>query len=283
MGMGTGIETTSHKFGLFQHICLSYELVMSDGSVIECSEEENSDLFFSVPWSYGTLGFLTAVKIKMIPSKRFVKLTYKPAHTAAEGDRILNEELGKGGDAHMFVESLIFDKERAVVMVGDMVDSCEVSKLNEIGKWHKEWFFKHVESFLHKGTYTEYIPLRDYYHRHSRSIFWEIQDIIPFGNNVVFRYLFGWLVPPKVSLLKLTQGKKIKQLYEEQHVIQEMLVDIGVYGVPKTATYHHVTTSRNVEKFVRDLGGFQMLYADSYLTEEEFEGMFDHTLYNEMR
>ena len=34
--------------------------------------------------------------------------------------------------------------------------------------------------------------------RHSRSIFWEIQDIIPFGNNVVFRYLFGWLVPPKV-------------------------------------------------------------------------------------
>ena len=67
--MGTGIETTSHKFGLFQHICLSYELVMSDGSVIKCSEEENSDLFFSVPWSYGTLGFLTAVKIKMIPSK----------------------------------------------------------------------------------------------------------------------------------------------------------------------------------------------------------------------
>ena len=26
-----------------------------------------------------------------------------------------------------------------------------------------------------------------------------------------------------------------------------------------------------------------MLYADSYLTEDEFEAMFDHTLYNEMR
>ena len=60
-----------------------------------------------------------------------------------------------------------------------------------------------------------------------RSIFWEIQDIIPFGNNVVFRYLLGWLVPPKVSLLKLTQGKKLKQLYEEQHVIQDMLVRIS--------------------------------------------------------
>ena len=56
--------------------------------------------------------------------------------------------------------------------------------------------------------------------RHSRSIFWELQDIIPFGNNVVFRYLFGWLVPPKVSLLKLTQGKTLKRLYETKHMIQ---------------------------------------------------------------
>ena len=53
-----------------------------------------------------------------------------------------------------------------------------------------------------------------------RSIFWEIQDIIPFGNNVLFRYLFGWLIPPKVSLLKLTQGKTLKKLYEEHHMIQ---------------------------------------------------------------
>ena len=60
-----------------------------------------------------------------------------------------------------------------------------------------------------------------------RSIFWEIQDIIPFGNNVVFRYLFGWLIPPKVSLLKLTQGKTIKKLYEENHMIQVRLAEFS--------------------------------------------------------
>ena len=83
-------------------------------------------------------------------------------------------------------------------MTGNLVDSCEPGKLNEIGVWYKPWFFKHVQTFFDLGQRTEYIPLRHYYHRHSRSIFWEIQDIIPFGNNVVFRYLFGWLVPPKV-------------------------------------------------------------------------------------
>lgn len=36
--MGTGIETSSHKHGLFQHICVSFEMVMADGSLIKCSK-----------------------------------------------------------------------------------------------------------------------------------------------------------------------------------------------------------------------------------------------------
>ena len=57
-------------------------------------------------------------------------------------------------------------------MTGNMVDSCEPDKLNEIGQWHKPWFFKHVEAFMETtssdSTAVEYIPMKDYYHRHSR-------------------------------------------------------------------------------------------------------------------
>jgi hypothetical protein len=52
------------------------------------------------------------------------------------------------------------------------------------------------------------------------------QDIIPFGNHPVFRFLFGWMVPPKISLLKLTQGKTIKDMYEKHQIIQDMLVPV---------------------------------------------------------
>ena len=31
--MGGGIESTSHKYGLWQNICLQYELVLADGSI----------------------------------------------------------------------------------------------------------------------------------------------------------------------------------------------------------------------------------------------------------
>lgn len=59
---------------------------------------------------------------------------------------------------------------------------------------------------------------------HLLTCLYFLQDIIPFGNNPVFRWLFGWMVPPKISLLKLTQGETIRRLYEQHHVVQDMLV-----------------------------------------------------------
>lgn len=123
--------------------------------------------------------------------------------------------------------------------------------MNEIGKFYKPWFFKHVESFVRSWkTGEEYIPLKDYYFRHNGSLFWEIQvirpstgrvekpkfdiscyvcfkDIIPFGNHPFFRYSLGWLMPAKVALLKLTQTETIKQLYNKHHFIDDFIVPIN--------------------------------------------------------
>ena len=79
------------------------------------------------------------------------------------------EKASKDPDQYEFVECLMYDKDRAVVMTGQMVDCCEPDQLNEIGRWFKPWFFKHVQGYLDANTTgTEYIPMKDYYHRHSR-------------------------------------------------------------------------------------------------------------------
>ncbi|XP_076812306.1 delta(24)-sterol reductase-like [Clavelina lepadiformis] len=326
--MGTGVETSSHKYGLMQHICLSYELVLPDGSVVTCTKDKNADLFYAVPWSHGTLGFLVSAEVKIIPSKQYVRIAYHPKHSIDAVVRCFTEE-SMDTEKNDFVECLSYSKDTAVVMTGNFTDIFETGKLNKIGSWYKPWFFKHVEKCLQNGPKVEYIPLRDYYHRHTRSIFWELQDIIPFGNHPVFRLIAGWLVPPKVSLLKLTQGETVKKLYEDHHVVQDMLVpirkmkeclntfdkeikvyplwlcpfylpdnpgmihptnkdgemymDIGAYGEPRTANFNNVKTIRRLEKATKDFGGFQMLYADSYLTKAEFHAMFDHTLYGKVR
>lgn len=122
--MGTGIESSSHIYGLFQHICVSYELVLADGSLIKCSKHENSDLFYAVPWSYGTLGFLTAVEIKIVPATKYIKLKYEPV-------RGLNYLCQKFDEAaknknNEFVEALQFGLEEAVIMTGVKVHETEV-------------------------------------------------------------------------------------------------------------------------------------------------------------
>ncbi|CAK1595444.1 unnamed protein product [Parnassius mnemosyne] len=230
--MGTGVESSSHIYGLFQHICVQYELVMADGSVVTCSKTENPDLFYAVPWSYGTLGFLTSVVIKLVPAKKYIRLEYHPYTSLSELSSRFRQEALKE-NPHQFIEALLFSKESGVFMAGDMVDEVGADgKLNPIGNWYSEWFFKQVMRHLknwqqgRRNTVVEYIPLRHYYHRHTRSLFWELQDIVSFGNHPIFRYLFGWLMPPEVSLLKLTQPEAVGKLYDRAHVIQDMLVPI---------------------------------------------------------
>jgi hypothetical protein len=38
-----------------------------------------------------------------------------------------------------------------------------------------------------------------------------------------------------------------------------------------------------VEDYVRSKSGYQMMYADSYMSREEFREMFDHRVYDRLR
>jgi delta24-sterol reductase len=220
--MGFGVETSSHKYGLFQHICVAYEVVMADGSLVKATAKENPELFYALPWSHGTLGFLVSAEIQIVRCKNFVKVDYYPVQTRKEGLALFEKE-GRN-TKNDFVEALAFSENDFVIMVGNMVETPEPSKINAIGKYWKPWFYTHVETFLKEGPSTEYIPLRHYYHRHTRSLFWELEDIIPVGNHPIFRYLLGWATPPKVSLLKLFNTQSLQRLYELHHVDQDFLV-----------------------------------------------------------
>ena len=93
---GVGVETSSHKHGLFQHICVHFEMVLADGTVANCSATERPDLFQSVPWSHGTLGFLTAATLQIVPAKPFVKVRYLPFQSLPAAVACFERESRKG-------------------------------------------------------------------------------------------------------------------------------------------------------------------------------------------
>lgn len=333
--MGFGVETSSHKYGLFQNICVAFELVMANGEVVTCDKDNNPELFYSVPWSYGALGFLVSAVLQIVPAKKYVKIDYHPFHDQNQMlEYFAKESNAKKAD---FVECLAYSDSESVVMIGNMTDDVEESKINPLGNYYKEWFFTHVQKYLSKGFVekngkVEYVPLRHYYHRHSRSLFWTISEVIPFGNHPVFRALFGWAVPPKISMIKLTETKTTRRLREEKLVVQdllvpisklgaaldmnkketnfyplwlcpmlvpktphrgminptksgeEMFVDVGIYGpskVPNSDNAPQIT--HNMEVFCLENEGFQALYSDCYMSEDEFRTMFDHSLHDKLR
>uniref|UniRef100_A0A2K5R8V5 Delta(24)-sterol reductase n=1 Tax=Cebus imitator TaxID=2715852 RepID=A0A2K5R8V5_CEBIM len=280
--MGTGIESSSHRYGLFQHICTAYELVLADGSFVQCALSENSELFYAVPWSRGTLGFLVAAEIRIIPAKKYLKLRFEPVRGLEAICAKFTHESQR--QENHFVEELLYSLDEAVIITG---------KLNSNGNYYKSWFFKHT-----KPEGLEYIPLRHYYHCHMRSIFWELQDIIPFSNNPIFHYLFGWMEQHHVVQDMLVPMKCVQQaLHTFQNDIPvypiwlcpfilpsqpglvhpkgneaELYIDIGAYGEPHVKHFEARPCMRQLEKFVRSVRGFQMLYE-----------MFDDSLYHKLR
>ncbi|MEY4512974.1 MAG: delta(24)-sterol reductase isoform, partial [Pseudomonadota bacterium] len=234
--LGYGIESSAHKYGLFANTVVAAEVVLADGRLVRASATENADLFHALPWSYGALGFLTAVELRVIPAKPYVRVTYEPVQgLAAICARFT--QLCTASDPPEFLEMLFFDLDRAVIVHGDFADLPAGAAVNHIARFYKPWFYKHIESFLQRGNSplarpgarfdsTEYLPLRDYYHRYTRSLYWHGELLVPFGNHPLFRYTLGWLMPPKVSLMRLTQTEGVRKYRDERNVVQDALMPI---------------------------------------------------------
>lgn len=340
--MGFGIESSSHIAGLFQEICVEYEVVLGDGQVVRArADNEYADLFYALPWSYGTLGLIVGTTLKVMKCQPFVKVTYKKYSTLASLSAAFEEASCKASPAR-FVECLAYDLNTAVVMEADFCANKyeKGATFEDIGLWFKKWFYIHVEEVVANAkdgeAVVEIMPLRSYYHRHTKGIFWEMQYIIPFADQAWFRYLLGWAVPPNLSLMKSTQTAAMKKMWREQFVVQdvlvpirdlkdimvyldkririypmwlcphlvkrhklggmlrpskkcpasdeqEMYVDVGIYGVPLQQPYNHHDDMRALEKKVRDVDGYQGLYALCYMDKDEFRTMFHHELYDVCR
>ena len=61
---GLGGQSSSFKFGLVHEMVTDFDLLTGEGKVIHCSPEENADVFYMLPNSYGSLGYILKCNIK---------------------------------------------------------------------------------------------------------------------------------------------------------------------------------------------------------------------------
>ena len=88
---GMGIESTSFRYGLVHETVLEMEILLPSGETIVCRPDQNADLFYGFPNSYGTLGYALRLKVKVIPVKPFVHIAHVRYDDVQEYFRVLEK------------------------------------------------------------------------------------------------------------------------------------------------------------------------------------------------
>jgi FAD/FMN-containing dehydrogenase len=158
---GIGIESSSFKFGLVHETVDELEILLGDGSTIVCSATQNSDLFRGFPNSYGTLGYVLRLKVKLIPMKKYVKLTHTkftdPAMFFAQAEALcVNPHFD-------YIDGVVFSGSEMYITCGEFTDNAPfVSDYT-----YMKMFYQSI-----RQRDVDYLTAKDYIWRWDTDWFW---------------------------------------------------------------------------------------------------------------
>lgn len=224
---GLGIESSSFRYGLVHESIVEMEILLGDGQVLLCTpENEHSDLFFAFPNTYGTLGYALRLKIKLIPAKKYIKLTHRLYTSSSAYFEALNNLCQKNRLASTpiaYIDGTLFGPAEMYSTVGEFVD--QAPYLSD---------YKYMDVYYHsiKTRKVDFLTTADYIWRWDADWFWCSKQ---FGmENRILRFFTGrWMLSSVIyarimhffhrhPLLDavLNAGKK------KESVIQDVLIPI---------------------------------------------------------
>lgn len=176
---GTGLESSSFRFGFVHETVLEMDVLLSNGRVVTARpDNEFKDLFFGIPNSYGTLGYILRAKIRIIPATQFVRLEHNVHADAREYFAAMQETCKR--EEVDFVEGVVFSRQELVLTTTQFVESAPyVSDYTYMNIYYK--------SLLRRRD--DYLSTKDYLWRFDTDWFWR-SDLF-FAQHPLVRALFG--------------------------------------------------------------------------------------------
>jgi len=320
---GVGIESSSFKYGFVHEAVEEMDILLSDGSLVTCTKtNEHKDLFFGIPNSYGTFGYILSAVIRLVPVKPFVKLTHR--HFTKVEDFFAAITASVNGQ-HDFIDGVVFSENELYLTLGEFVDSAPYAS----NYTYMEIYYKSIQK-----RKTDYLSTRDYIWRWDTDWFWCSQV---FGvQNPILRFLTGkWTLHSRFYLKlgrinkKLNFLSTIKKLFSirTESIIQDVEIPIEhaaeylqfqlneipvrpVWICPMKSTaltfdlyrtkpeslyinfgfWQVIKTEKEngyynelIEKKVEDLAGKKSLYSESYYSEDTFWEIYNRDSYFKLK
>lgn len=301
--VGASLESSSLVYGQVSDTVLAVTVLLGNGELIEASSDKNSDLFWALSGSLGTLGLIVSLRLKLIPAKK-------------------NVHVGQKGS---FEETIVYNDCR-ICLPAVMTDETA----NFWTTPFSDWYYRRV-----KKRQEFIMPLYDYLFRYDHGAFWMASTFqgfswilyhlykgtkIPafgqpqeppallrplfssqrlykslhampkgwFENNFIVQDFYipasnvdAFIAATPLSPLWLCPVKPAKtpQLFSPHSLPVDKLVDVGVYGLHKQAK----AKTQELEVLCTALGGRKMLYSYNYFTEAEFWQIYPREVYETLR
>jgi FAD/FMN-containing dehydrogenase len=316
---GIGIESSSFKCGFVHETVQELEILLPDGRVVVATKaNEYSDLFFGFPNSYGTLGYVLKLKVKLTPIKPFVKLTH---HRYSDWDQYFHAiaRLCKERSVD-FVDGTMFNDKDLYITTGEFIDRAEwlsdytylqiyhqsirhkktdyLTAHDYIWRWDTDWFWcsKHfyvqnpiirllaTKWALNSSTYQHIMRLSHRLRPNSSGTESVIQDVdIPIQNAPeFFRFLLAeiGITPIWVCPVKAPDPSVIFPLYALDP--RKLYINFGFWDtIPTTHKEGHF--NRKIERKLMELNGKKGLYSTAYYDRETFWSIYNQSRYDELK
>jgi FAD/FMN-containing dehydrogenase len=176
---GVGIEATSFKYGLVHETILEMDILLSSGEVVTATPtNEYKDLFFAMPNSYGTLGYILKLKVKAIPVKKYVHVNHILFNSYADLVEGINKYI-QDTTIH-FLDGVIFSDKEMYLSLGRFTDEAP---------YVSDYTYQNIYYRSLRDRQEDYLTTHDYIWRWDTDWFWCSKNL--YMQNPFVRMLVG--------------------------------------------------------------------------------------------
>ena len=222
---GLGIEASSFKYGMVHNAVLSCDVLTSSGEVVTCSRTQNADLFYLLPNSIGSVGYVLKCQYKLQPAKQLVQIKIKRFTTAATFFVALEKACRVPKSD--FLEGVVFGPDHFALVLGTFADKLPPGK--STSSFLRQPFWRFLSDQQNSGCW---LTTWDYLWRWDRDAFWAVSTgwMGKVSENLLFRETFGRYFLRSHILGKLNHLKRRyfpnppTDLWES--IIQDVCIDL---------------------------------------------------------
>ena len=231
---GIALGSNSYSNGFFNNNVIDFDVILGNGEIVkDVSVDNNSDLYYGIGGTYGTIGIITRVKLKLIPCMPYVKVDYLH-HDSFDGfynnfKQIINDSNDD------FVEAFVNNRNDFTIVVANYIEDVNSDEILVIRD--KDMFKQRdmcVYAQIAQKKESNYLRLVDYLERYSYSAFWGHYLYTPRKiRDFVYAGLIYSTIPKK--LLKSDELNINKYFTATSHIVGDytrdeyvLATDIGV-------------------------------------------------------